>query len=216
MKNPGWFEKSYAEITARIDTESVFYFHEEEGPVRTIMVRVDDFRLWYHRQNFIDSGAPEYSGSDYEDYDLKYKDAAGCGDYIQDGWQFTATKEIATEFDFKLKDSEDTRADTLAYIYQGLLSVDSNSLRGDYVSLIVIDIDNVLDGGVDNVIDKIIIKKYMYGGEKVYPIIPPRVDSLSDRKKLPAGVYLRLTYTSISGATSDVDVILGVDYHFPD
>lgn len=62
--------------------------------------------------------------------------------------------------------------------------------EGDYVEFFIVDVDNLLGYGAGTVLAKFVETDYCWAG-KNWEVL------LEDAKEIPAGIYLRITYTSV-------------------
>jgi len=113
--------------------------------------------------------------------------------FLGDSFSGTATKNTTTSFDYQL---DETRM-----IY-GAEMVYENSCFGDFIEMMLVDVDNILGYGNDFVVATW-IKKWFVPMNQNYWVVKSDMTS-----SIPAGLYVRLKYTS-TGNTQDVN--LGVN-----
>lgn len=89
----------------------------------------------------------------------------------------------------------------------GAVAITNNAVFGDYASAYVIDIDNLLGYGANTILASYVSKWYI-DPAKSLDIMTPYAG------KLPAGVYLRVVYTS-AGLVNDVGVAINYRLHTP-
>ena len=121
--------------------------------------------------------------------DSKYK-------FFSDGITGTATANTTTNFDYLMA------ADWALY---GCALIQNDGAFGDYVTLTIIDKDNVLGYGANATIATIITKGYVDPQST-------RVEVISNyARTIPAGLYIRLAYKSTD---ADTDVKVAVNFRF--
>lgn len=154
----------------------------------------------------IDSNTPSY----VEDFEENYKDAGnkspqakvvqtlGTDAYtIQPiGFSFSPTKESTTDHDLLLPQ---------AFAIKGGVLWAKNIKHGDYVKVQVIDKDNVLGLGAGIVLSNYVEKWMVFPEPALNEVIDVSIGVLP-----VAGLYLRVKYTSLSGATVNPDCLLNL------
>lgn len=115
--------------------------------------------------------------------------------YSENGTTGTATKNTTTNIDFKVTYAK-------GYINGGIIHY-QNAFWGDYIEAQVIDIDNVLGGGVNTVLKHYIKKRYLHPNENNSLINLPYAGLI------PEDVYLRVIYHSVGTST---DINLAINY----
>lgn len=109
----------------------------------------------------------------------------------------TATKNSTTSFDFKIDED-------MIYCSGGEIIV-KDAECGDYIEIQVIDIDNVLGGGANTILNTYLKKWHVdYHGKNNLEV--PYAGHIDKN------LYLRLKYTSI-GTTNDVKVAVNYSFH---
>lgn len=189
------FSKSYSEIKEIIDNNNL-YFNYEDSPldangngIRTIITsRSSD--VTYICQIPIQTNAAQ--GSDQEDFDLHYASRAGEKTYVHRSFSFDVTSD-GYNYDFKLKANDDI-TDIEAFVYKGMLLLGPETQRGDYVVVSIVDVDNLFGLGAGTVLGYMVKKKILSGGKESYSINPPMYDYLSSKRKVPNGLYIRVSY----------------------
>jgi hypothetical protein len=114
---------------------------------------------------------------------LKRNDDAICG---------SATANTTTNFDLCVSSDD--------HLLLGGEIIVKDGGQGDYLTFKVIDIDNVMGAGAGTVLDTFIRKRY---------IAPTSyLSSISSRfpAKVPAGLYLRVSYISVNNTTPFVAI----------
>lgn len=190
------------------------YFNFEDSPIggngigmRTI-VTTRDSNIAYMCVIEIKATADE--GSEQQDFDNNWASKAGEKKYVYYSQQFDVVLSSGTcQFDFKIKANDET-TDVEAFLYKGSINVNSPAVRGDWVEVQVIDIDNVLGYGAGLVLGWVIRKWILSGGAENHEINPPKYDYLSSKRKIPAGLYLRVIYHG----TGEPNVIANYEYEY--
>lgn len=119
--------------------------------------------------------------------------------YRGKGISFTATAATTTSYDFKF--SED-RILTSGY------AILDNQANGDYITIQVIDIDNVLGYGANTILDEYLTEWYMIYDQAYQPPPPHSYPAL-----IQAGIYLRVKYTATG--VLDIPVKMNFTTHKP-
>ena len=78
------------------------------------------------------------------------------------------------------------------YLYGGIYEIEGTPNAGDYFEMEVIDIDNVLGYGANTILSTFVVKEYI-NTELKRNIVESEQGDL-----IPAGVYLRARYVSVS------------------
>ena len=118
--------------------------------------------------------------------------------YRGNGLKVTATKNSTTDHDLKI-------IDTITWINGGELGY-KNHVWGDYIEVQIIDIDNVLGGGANTVLDPFVKKRYLHSNSDYTSLI------LDYAGKIPKDTYLRVKYHSV-GTTNNVDLFINYHLH---
>jgi len=109
------------------------------------------------------------------------------GDGVKDQVPFGTVKNI----DFKIAGNPKFLSGSEFYT--------KNSVIGDFITVQIVDVDNILGGGAGMVVRQLINKFYVFPDQQMILELP-----FSGR--IPKDLYLRLKYTSI-GAALPVDVL---------
>lgn len=122
--------------------------------------------------------------------------------YNGSGVLATATKNAATDIDFQIPGT----AGTFQYI-NGAQVITQNAAFGDWASSKIIDIDNILGYGANTILSSYIQKWYIDPASSLNLVT-------QYAGKVPAGVYVRVTYNSV-GTVNDVGVAINFKLHTP-
>jgi len=112
--------------------------------------------------------------------------------FLGDATSGVATKNTTTDIDYKLLDN---------CMMYGAEMIYRNAVDGDYVTLQIIDKDNILGYGAGTIINEWVKKWYVPSAENRWVVTSEMAGTI------PAGLYVRLKYTS-TGTESDVPVKL--------
>lgn len=112
--------------------------------------------------------------------DSKYK-------FLVDGVIGTAAADTTTDFDYAM---------TSSWALYGLGLLQNGATFGDYVSVKIIDKDNVLGYGANFVVATPVVKAYVDPSSS-------RIQAESEyARTIPTGLYIRISYTSIALLTT--------------
>lgn len=119
-----------------------------------------------------------------------------------DGILATATKNATTNIDFQIPGAPGS-----AQYINGAVVITKDAVFGDYAAASIIDIDNILGYGNNVTLANYVTKWY----------INPSAQSNFETPyagKLYAGLYIRVTYTSV-GAVTDPQIAINYKLHTP-
>jgi len=119
-------------------------------------------------------------------------------DYSENAVQGTMSKDSVSSLDLKI--TEDN-----VYLNGGEILY-QDAVWGDYITMQVVDIDNVLGYGANTVLKEYIHKRYIHPELKSDEVCLPYAGMA------PKNTYLRLKYTSV-GTTNDVKVAANYYLH---
>jgi hypothetical protein len=200
--------KTWQEFRDILDNNNLYFDYDEDSI---------HIKLFCQRNSMISYDCvikkEEPTNADETEFRNNYQYKAGEKTYLFNSWNFTATKNTSTELKVYLTDPEEDLVDS--FLYKGSLHTDSNAVFGDLIEIdAVIDIPNPEneEETIPFLIQKI-VRRYTNDGTNVINLIPGSYDYTSYKKKVPEGVYLRVTYTS-TGTENDVKVIVNADYEY--
>lgn len=186
-------DKSWSELKAILLSNNLYFDYDDspDGLTRKVFCQRNAVTVYTHKMNL--SVEPP-AGSDQEDFDTNWAHKAGERKYVYYSQSFDVvlTNGQCT-FDFKIKANDET-TDVEAFLYKGSINVNSPAIRGDWVEVQVVDKDNLLGYGADTILGWVIRKWILAGGAENHEINPPKYDFLSSKRKIPAGIYLRVIY----------------------
>lgn len=204
-------KKKYSEIVAIIAANNLYFNYEDSeldqngNALRTIIVsRSADVTYVC----IIPIKETPVEGSDQEDFEANLASKAGEKKYVYYSHKFDVSSD-GHQFDFKIKANDET-TDVEAFVYKGLICVDDSAVRGDSITVSVVDKDNLLGYGAGATLGYMIRRKYLHGGKQEHFISPPKYDFLSSKRKIPAGIYVRVTYNG----TGRPNVIADYEYEY--
>lgn len=198
--NPDFGER---EVISRRNSDTVY-----EAFIPIVKVTKDEYTNSEH--------ADYAKYNDQRDYDDNWAAKAGTGDYLEDSWSKTMDYTIPggiDTLDILLKDAQATPANTESFLFKGKISVDSKARRGDEISIIAIDKDNVLGQGANYILVTLVKKNILLGGAQVILIQPPDTDEVSGKKRIPKDIYVRIALKFKEGATDNVNIIVDAAYY---
>lgn len=205
------FKKTWAELKAILDANNLYFDYEDKGAIRYITTRRNVNTGYICEMPIVPVAAP---GSDQHDFETNYASKAGEKTYCYWTERNAFEKGITSKYLFRLKDYCGTGNNPVdAFVFKGFVAVDENAMRGDTLIAAIVDHDNVLGMGVDTVVGYLIRKATLEGGRQRLEILPPSVDYIVNKKRVPAPFWIELTYTS-QHQTNDVDVIAGIEYEY--
>lgn len=188
-------QKTYTEFKTILRNNNL-YFNYEDTPIgengigtRTLYTTRDS-NISYACVMLIKAVAEE--GSDQKDFEDNWASKSGEKKYCYYSHSFNVASD-GHQFNFKIKANDET-TDVEAFVYKGLICVNEDAVRGDSISVSVVDIDNILGYGAGATLGYMIRKKVLHGGKQEHLINPPKYDYLSSKRKIPAGLYVRITY----------------------
>jgi len=115
-------------------------------------------------------------------------------------FSFTAPKNTTSSHDYLLNNS---------YLFRGIVYLSSDINLGDYVTIQLIDIDNVLGNGVNYILGTPVSKAYMQSTTNSGPISMQDISAV----ELPAaGLYMRVNYTN-TNVINTVTVYINMDLY---
>jgi len=188
-------KKKYSEIIDIIAYNNLYFNYEDTNfdsngiATRTIIVSRSADISYYCVITIKEEADPE---SDQADFEANWMSKAGEKKYVYYSQTFVVENDGHT-FDFKIKANDET-TDVEAFLYKGMICVDESAVRGDFIEVSVVDIDNVLGHGENVTVGYVIRKKILHGGKQEHFINPPKYDFLSSKRKVPAGLYIRVAY----------------------
>ena len=204
-------KKKYSEIVAIIAANNLYFNYEDsefdpnDNALRTIIVsRSADVTYVC----IIPIKVTPDKGSDQEHFDANLATKAGEKKYVYYSHRFDVSGD-GHEFDFKIKANDET-TDVEAFLYKGSINVNSPAVRGDWIEVQVVDKDNLLGFGADTILGWVIRKWILAGGAENHEINPPKYDFLSSKRKIPAGIYLRIVYHG----SGEPNVIASYEYEY--
>lgn len=202
-------EKSWPELKSILIYNNLYFDYEDSSDelTRKIFCQRNAITSYTHNMNLV----PEpVEGSDQKDFEDNWASKAGEKKYVYYSQQFDVVLNNGScTFDFKIKKNDEV-TDTEAFLYKGAITVSSQAVRGDWIEVQVIDIDNVLGFGNNVVLGWVIRKWIVSGGAEVHEINPPKYDFLTSKRKIPAGIYLRIIYHG----TGTPNVIASYEYEY--
>jgi hypothetical protein len=162
-----------------------------DGLTRKIFCQRNAVTVYIHKMNLVATPAND---SDQYDFEQNWAVKAGERKYVYYSHAFDVSLTNGqSSFDFKIKGNDET-TDVEAFLYKGSINVNSPAVRGDWIEVQVVDKDNLLGHGADTVLGWVIRKWILAGGAENHEINPPKYDFLSSKRKIPAGIYLRVIY----------------------
>ena len=204
-------KKTYAEIIEIITYNNLYFNYEDSefdangNAIRTIIVSRSSDVTYICNMPITIVAIPN---SDQADFEANWASKAGEKKYVYQSVAFDVVSS-GHQFDFKIKENDET-TDTEAFLYKGVICVSGSAVRGDSICVSVVDVDNVLGYGAGVTLGYVIRKKILHGGAQEHFISPPKYDFLSSKRKIPAGIYLRVTYTG----TGTPNVICDYEYEY--
>lgn len=189
--------RSWDEIKAILNANNLYFDYSDTSERRSIFV-VKSAVVTF-KTSFPINQEPENPENDswktpeQKDFDDNWAEKAGDKKYVYYSQSFNVTSSTEV-FSFKIKANDET-TDVEAFVYKGLISVDENAQRGDTIEVAVADEDNILGYGAGLVLGYMIRKKILHGGKQDHFINPPKYDFLSSKRKIMAGLYVRVTYS---------------------
>lgn len=205
------FRKTWAELKAILDSNNLYFDYEDKGTVRYITTRRNANSAYICEMPIVQVAAP---GSDQHDFETNYASKAGEKTYCYWTERNSFENGVTSHHTFRLKDYcgvGNTPVD--AFVFKGFIAVDENALRGDTLVAAIVDHDNVLGYGVDTVVGYLIRKATLEGGKQRLEILPPSIDYIVNKKRVPAAFWIKLSYTS-QHLTNNVDMIAGIEYEY--
>lgn len=204
-------KKKYSEIVAIIAANNLYFNYEDSefdpngNALRTVIVsRSADVTYVC----VIPIKVTPDEGSDQEHFEANLASKAGEKKYVYYSHQFDVAED-GHEFDFKIK-ANDEATDVEAFLYKGSINVNAPAVRGDWIEVQVVDKDNILGYGAGLVLGWVIRKWILVGGSEYHEINPPKYDFLSSKRKIPAGIYVRVIYHG----TGTPNVIASYEYEY--
>lgn len=205
------FKKTWAELKSILDSNNLYFDYEDKNTTRIITTRRNATSMYVCEMPIVTVAAP---GSDQYEFEQNYASKAGEKTYCYWAERNSFENAATSEYVFRLKDycgAGNTPID--AFVFKGFISVDENAVRGDILTAAIVDHDNVLGYGVDTVVGYLVRKMLLDGGKQNIPTMPPSVDYIVNKKRIPAAFWIKMTYTS-QHQTNNVDLIAGIEYEY--
>lgn len=214
-------DKTWAELKTILVSNSLYYDYEDvwdpdTSPAvgyRRVISQRNAYTIYKADMPIIDDQDAAYGTGDYvdqKDFDDNYLAGAGERTYLMRSFTQTAAAGVTTDLDMKMTD--EYSADITAFVFDGAVYTDSNAVWGDSLSVTMVDVDNVLGYGAGTVLGALILGKHIVAGAQSHFINPPSIDFKKSVKKIPQGVYLRVSYTSTGVAA--VGFAVDIEYEY--
>jgi hypothetical protein len=117
------------------------------------------------------------------------------------GYQATAANNATTNVDFAIGASD-------RYL-QGVRLILQNHVFGDYAQFQVVDVDNIFGQGAG-----VVLNQFAYDWNCVSESEDQGIVAFTYTARIPAGVYIRIVYTSTSGVSDpNVKILLNLLLH---
>lgn len=201
--------KSWAVFKQILQANNLYFDYEdsEDGKTRTITCQRNATIMYVCGMLLVENPAPD---SDQYDFEQNWAAKAGEKRYVYYSQRFdVALQNGEFTFDFKIKANDET-TDVEAFLYKGLLDIGAGAARGDTIEISVVDIDNILGFGAGATVGYVLRRKYLSGGAQIHHLNPPRYDFLTSKRKIPAGLYVRITYKG----TGQPNIIADYEYEY--